>query len=83
MPDHMARVMNFYMDDSGTRKPDRAAMTFDPSRPNHFALGGVLILEEDEANARAAYDELRANWSIEYPLHSVAMRQSSATLRPC
>jgi len=73
----MARVMNFYMDDSGTRKPDRAAMTFDPARPNHFALGGVLILEEEEAEARAAYDELRAQWSITYPLHSVAMRHAA------
>jgi hypothetical protein len=40
-------TLNFYMDDSGTRKPDRAPTAFDPSRPNHFALGGILVMEEE------------------------------------
>jgi Protein of unknown function (DUF3800) len=73
----MAPVVNFYMDDSGTRKPDRAAMTFDPEYPNYFALGGVLILDRDEAEARAAYDALCAQWGITYPLHSVDIRHAA------
>jgi hypothetical protein len=73
----MRSVMNFYMDDSGTRKPDRAPMSFDPGRPNHFALGGVLVLEEHEAEVRAEYASLCTEWSINYPLHSVDIRHAT------
>ena len=65
------------MDDSGTRKPDRAALSFDPKRPNHFALGGILILEDDEGKAREAHAALCSKWSITYPLHSVDMRHAA------
>ena len=73
----LMRALNFYMDDSGTRKPDRAPTPFDPRQQNHFALGGILILEEDEDQARAAHAALCAKWSIDYPLHSVNIRAAS------
>lgn len=62
------------MDDSGTRIPDRDPTPFDPSRPNHFALGGVLVLEEHEVNVRAAHTQLHDKWGLTYPLHSVDIR---------
>ena len=73
----MPRVLNFYMDDSGTRAPNRKPLPFDPRRHEFFALGGVLINEEDEGAARTAYEEFCRRWSIEYPLHSVEIRHSS------
>jgi hypothetical protein len=70
----MAKVINFYMDDSGTRHPDR-----DPGkRAAHgydwFALGGVLIKEEDEPKARQFHEKFCSDWGIEYPIHSVEVR---------
>jgi len=74
----MARVLNFYMDDSGTRKPDRKPLAYDPKAREFFALGGILINEEDEGPARKLYSDFCGRWSISYPLHSVEIRHSSA-----
>src|SRR5262245_1933395 len=73
----MPRVLNFYMDDSGTRRPNRVPLAFDPESPDFFALGGVLVAEEDEASVRNAYDRFCRKWSITYPLHSEEIRHSS------
>src|SRR5690606_18156296 len=40
----------------------------------YFALGGVLVMEEDEGAIRLAYEQFCANWGIGYPLHSVDIR---------
>jgi hypothetical protein len=73
----MKRVVNFYMDDSGTRRPERVPTAFDADNPKYFALGGVLILEEEEAIVRAAHESLCKKWSIDYPLHSEPMRHGT------
>lgn len=73
----MPRVLNFYMDDSGTRKPNRKPLAFKPASPEFFALGGVLVKEENEGSVRAAYDAFCKKWSIAYPLHSEEIRHSS------
>jgi hypothetical protein len=65
------------MDDSGTRTLDREPTPFEPSRPNHFALGGILVFEEDEEAIRSAHEELCARWDITYPLHSVDIRHGT------
>ena len=48
--------MHFYMDDSGTRNPDRHPGRTPAHGYDWFALGGVLIKQEDEESARAAAD---------------------------
>lgn len=72
----MAKVINLYMDDSGTRHPDH-----NPSLPKHgydyFALGGILIKQEDETIARQLYSNFCQQWDITYPLHSVEIRGKS------
>jgi hypothetical protein len=68
--------MNFYMDDSGTRTPDRRPLAFDSNRRDFFALGGVLINEDEEGVARKLYDDFCERWRITYPLHSVEIRHS-------
>lgn len=73
----MPRVLNFYMDDSGTRTPNRKPLRYDPGARDFFALGGVLINEEDEAAARKLYTDFCSRWSISYPLHSVEIRHST------
>lgn len=65
------------MDDSGTRAPNRKPLLFDSRKYEFFALGGVLVNEEDEGPVRAAHQELCDRWSISYPLHSVEIRHSS------
>jgi hypothetical protein len=70
----MAKVVNFYMDDSGTRHPDhnpgkRAAHGYD-----WFALGGILVKEEDEPLARRLHQEFCNDWEFDCPIHSVEVR---------
>src|SRR5882757_1112212 len=73
----MPRILNLYMDDSGTRAPNRKPLSLDPRGHEFFALGGVLINDEDEGAARSAYETFCDRWSIVYPLHSVEIRHSS------
>jgi hypothetical protein len=70
----MPLPVHYYMDDSGTRTIDHVPTPLDPKRPNHFALGGVLVLEEDEVAVRVAHARLCEKWGIGYPLHSVDIR---------
>jgi hypothetical protein len=67
----------FYMDDSGTRILDRDRTQFDRNAPDHFALGGVLLLEEEEEQLEQQHARLCEKWKIEYPLHSVDIRAGS------
>jgi uncharacterized protein DUF3800 len=73
----VSRVLNFYMDDSGTRTPNRKPLPYDPKVREFFALGGILINEEAEATARKLYSEFCLRWSLSYPLHSVEIRHST------
>jgi len=75
----MVRVLNFYMDDSGTRTPNRKPLGYAPKVRDFFALGGVLINEEEEATARRQYNDFCSRWSIHYPLHSVEIRHSTGS----
>jgi len=73
----MVKVYNYYMDDSGSRCPDRDI----GRKPKHgndwFSLGGVIIAEEDEDQARELHAEFMAKWEIKYPLHSSEIRARS------
>jgi Protein of unknown function (DUF3800) len=70
----MGNVINFYMDDSGTRHPDhdpgkRAKHEFD-----WFALGGVLVKDSDEPQTQDLHDAFRRKWGVMCPIHSVEVR---------
>ena len=73
----MADILNFYIDDSGTRKPNRAPLPFSPAQREHFALGGVMVAEADEAIVREHYKRFHDRWKLTYPLHSVDMRHAA------
>ncbi len=47
----MGRVLNFYLDDSGTRHPDHKC-NGKRRDCDYFALGGILLAERDESDLR-------------------------------
>ncbi|SFD18620.1 DUF3800 domain-containing protein [Collimonas sp. OK412] len=65
----------FYMDDSGTRHPDHDA----PGSRNRdwFALGGIMINEEDKESAETLIMDFRARWPEldGRPFHSHEIRR--------
>jgi Protein of unknown function (DUF3800) len=71
---HLVKVANFYIDDSGTRHPDHKPGTKAAHGYDWFALGGVLIKSEDEAEARNLHKEFCERWEIKTPIHSVEVR---------
>src|SRR5688500_17304998 len=70
----MPKVIHFYVDDSGTRHPDHRQREL--RKWDWFALGGVLIAEEDEDRAREALTQFRRRWPKlkDFPLHSYDIR---------
>ena len=76
----MVDVLNFYMDDSGTRHPDRAIST--PRKtPDWFALGGIIVRGEDEERCRGILADFCERWGITSPLHSEEIRHRSKNFR--
>lgn len=77
----MVALLNLYLDDSGTRNPDRSP----GQRPGHghdwFGIGGIMLRDEDEDGFRAAHAELLAKWQITEPLHSSEIRSRSDHFR--
>ena len=70
----MVSTLNFYLDDSGARHPDRNPGTRADHGYDWFALGGVLIEDEAEERARSLHAAFCERWRIDYPLHSVDIR---------
>lgn len=67
-------TLRFYMDDSGSRDPDRTRTT-DPNAADWFGLGGVIVREEDVPLIETRVQEFRSQWpSPEAPLHSWEIR---------
>jgi hypothetical protein len=74
MPD----VMTLYIDDSGTRNPDRHPNDALPSHGHDwFALGGVLVRDDERPVVEEAHRSLCARWDIAVPLHSSDIRAMS------
>jgi hypothetical protein len=63
------------MDDSGARHLDYVPKP--AGDIDWFALGGILIKEEDEAAFRLTHADFCKRWGIDYPLHSVKIRGRS------
>lgn len=81
----MVHVLNLYLDDSGTRNPDRNPRDTLPAHGRDwFALGGVMIREADESAFRADHATLYAKWKphgMEKPLHSSEIRSQNEGFR--
>ena len=74
----MVKVINFYLDESGSKCPDRNPKEQLPGHgQDFFAFGGVLLKDEDENQARELYKNFCTKWKIDYPLHSTDIRNCS------
>jgi len=72
----MTDVINFYVDDSGARHPGRPENQSWNKHCHWFALGGVLIHDSDEDNARTQIGAFRMGWPqlADTALHSYEIR---------
>lgn len=62
-----------YLDDSGSRKPDRAKGQAS-TRFDYFAIGGHMVDAEHDKGTKDSIDAFLARWRIQGPLHSVRIR---------
>jgi hypothetical protein len=67
-------LYHLYVDDTGSRLLDKLAATAN-QHSRWFALGGILVREEDEQQCRAMFDAFKAGWpDLSEPLHITDMR---------
>src|SRR5438309_11283668 len=69
-------ILNFYMDESGAQHPDHQPPTGWNAHCHWFALGGVLVNDDQEEDARRSILEFRQRWPAMNgaPLHSDEIR---------
>jgi len=70
-------LFNLYLDDSGTRHPSKKPGRKAEHGRDWFALGGVLIRDEDEGLARQLHAAFVAKWGVVAPLHSSEIRSQN------
>ncbi|WP_123147816.1 DUF3800 domain-containing protein [Mesorhizobium delmotii] len=68
------REIHLYLDDSGSREPDREPKEKRRDEMDYFALGGILINEEDVDELYSRHKTFCQQHGISYPLHSWAIR---------
>ena len=76
------RELLFYMDDSGSRDPDRKP-NLKNHEPNWFALGGVVVDSVSKREIEASFDDFRNRWSLpnDTPLRSYNIRNRTDGFR--
>lgn len=72
--------MCLYLDDSGTRHPDRTG-TLPAHGHDWFGIGGVMMREADEDAVRARHACFCQKWNITTPLHSAEIRARSKNFK--
>jgi hypothetical protein len=72
----MPKVMSLYLDDSGTRNPDRKLPKKFMFR-DWFTLGGFIAKEEDEGAIETTHATFCEKWGIDYSLHSYDIRSET------
>lgn len=63
-----------YIDDSGSRFPEKTDAIIRDDGMDHFALGGVLVADADIHDIIARHETFCRQWGITYPLHSTEIR---------
>ena len=59
----MPKTLSLYLDDSGTRNPDRR-IAKELTYRDWFTLGGFVTYEEDEGAIRTAHANFCEGWGI-------------------
>ena len=70
-------ILNLYLDDSGTRHPSKKPGRMPAHGCDWFALGGVLVRDEDEDEARRLHAAFVGKWGVTAPLHSSEIRSQN------
>jgi hypothetical protein len=68
-----APLIYLYLDDSGSRKPDRG-ITAKASPYDYFAIGSFMVDAENDEPLKACVTSFLVDWSIQGALHSTAIR---------
>lgn len=63
-----------FIDDTGSRDPDRKDPLVRRDSMNCFAFGGFMIRAADVETLKEAHRAFCAKWDIDYPLHSYEIR---------
>lgn len=73
---HKSNKILLYFDDSGSRNPDKNSVSQEGRRDkvDGFALGGILVREEDIGFILRRYRAFIEKWGIDYYLHSTRIR---------
>jgi hypothetical protein len=66
--------VHLYIDDSGTRRTDREPQMERRDAMDYFALGGLLVHEQNVKHLIEAHRKFSLRWNIDYPLHSTKIR---------
>lgn len=66
-------TLHLYLDDSGTRQPDKAQQQRRDGM-DYFALGGIIVRQEDIGALLQAHESFVTGWGVEAPLHSTKIR---------
>lgn len=66
--------IHLYLDDSGSRDPDKKPRLNRDDKLDYFAFGGIMIKSEDTNAFLTAHREFCHKHKIDYPLHSWAIR---------
>ncbi|HBN22615.1 MAG TPA: DUF3800 domain-containing protein [Holosporales bacterium] len=73
----MAEVFNLYLDDSGTRHPDKKTGRKPAHGYDWFGMGGILIDQFDEKAEKKRHNDFCKKWNIDFPLRSADIRAKS------
>lgn len=73
----MPKVLALYLDDSGTRNPDKKLRKGNYQFRDWFTLGGYTVNEEEEGVVRTLHANFCGDWGITYPLHSYDIRSTT------
>src|SRR5262249_16059369 len=74
------RVMHLYVDESGTRHPDHSPGRRRAHDHDWFAMGGVLLRQQDESTARQHHAQFTERWRLDPDtdlLHSNEIRNKT------
>lgn len=71
------KLLNLYLDDSGTRHPSRKPGKKAAHGYDWFSLGGVLVNDEDEPEARHLHEAFMKKWEVKASLHSSEIRSQN------
>lgn len=73
----MHNILNLYLDDSGTRHPDKKRGKKPAHGYDYFSIGGILIDEKDVSTFESNHSAFCNKWNIHFPLHSSKIRSKA------